>query len=50
MLIECVVPDHLARRRFKAVIAAAQTGEVGDGRVFVTPVFESYKIRTGESE
>ncbi len=50
MLIECVVPDHLARTAVKAVIAAAQTGEVGDGRVFVTPVFESYKIRTGESE
>jgi len=31
-------------------IEAARAGEVGDGRVFVTPVFESYKIRTGESE
>ena len=29
---------------------AARTGEIGDGRVFVTPVAYSYKIRTGERE
>jgi nitrogen regulatory protein P-II 1 len=34
----------------EAVIGAARTGEIGDGRVFVTPVLQSYKIRTGERE
>ena len=32
----------------QAIIVAARTGEIGDGRVFVTPVLESYRIRTGE--
>jgi len=34
----------------KAVIEAARTGEIGDGRVFVMPVEQSYKIRTGERD
>ena len=32
------------------IIGAARTGEIGDGRVFVTSVTRSYKIRTGEKE
>ena len=32
----------------KAIIQAARTGEIGDGRVFVMPVGQSYRIRTGE--
>jgi nitrogen regulatory protein P-II 1 len=31
-------------------VQAARTGEIGDGRVFVIPVLESYRIRTGEME
>ena len=31
-------------------LEAARTGEIGDGRVFVLPVLESYRIRTGEKE
>jgi nitrogen regulatory protein P-II 1 len=34
----------------RAIIEAARTGEIGDGRVFVLPVSHSYKIRTGEDE
>jgi nitrogen regulatory protein P-II 1 len=34
----------------KAIVTAARTGEIGDGRVFVLPVLESYRIRTGERE
>jgi len=34
----------------KAIIQAARTGEIGDGRVFVLPVGQSYRIRTGELE
>jgi nitrogen regulatory protein PII len=50
MEIEVVVPDPLADDAIKAIIAAARTGEIGDGRVFVMPVSESYRIRTGEME
>jgi nitrogen regulatory protein PII len=50
MEIEVVVPETLADDAIKAIIAAARTGEIGDGRVFVMPVSESYRIRTGEIE
>jgi len=50
MQIETVVPDGLVDSTIKAIVAAARTGEIGDGRVFVTPVQASYKIRTGERE
>ncbi len=50
MLLETVVPDSLVDATIKAIVAAARTGEIGDGRVFVTPVEASYKIRTGERE
>ena len=50
MEIEVVVADTLVDGAIKAIIEAARTGEIGDGRVFVMPVAESYKIRTGERE
>jgi nitrogen regulatory protein P-II 1 len=50
MEIEAVVPDNMADDVVKAVVQAARTGEIGDGRVFVLPVLESYRIRTGEKE
>jgi nitrogen regulatory protein PII len=50
MQIEIVIPDEIVDDVVKAIILAARTGEVGDGRVFVTPVTHSYKIRTGELE
>jgi nitrogen regulatory protein PII len=50
MEIEVVVPDSLADDVVKAVVQAARTGEIGDGRVFVLPVLESYRIRTGEKD
>ena len=48
--IEVVVPDNVVDEVIQAVIKAARTGEIGDGRVFVLPVLESYRIRTGEKE
>jgi nitrogen regulatory protein PII len=48
MEIEIVVSDEVADEVVKAVTHAAHTGEIGDGRVFVVPVLESYRIRTGE--
>jgi nitrogen regulatory protein P-II 2 len=50
MSVETVVADSLVETAIKAISAAARTGEIGDGRVFVTPVAYSYKIRTGERE
>ena len=50
MQIETVVPDGVVDATIKAIVSAARTGEIGDGRVFVTPVESSYKIRTGERE
>ena len=50
MQIETVVPDDLVDAAVQAIIGAARTGEIGDGRVFVTPVTRSYQIRTGEQE
>jgi len=50
MVVECVVAEHLVEPAVEAIIRAARTGEIGDGRVFVTPVLDSYKIRTGERE
>ena len=48
MEVEVVVADNMADDVVKAVVQAARTGEIGDGRVFVLPVLESYRIRTGE--
>jgi nitrogen regulatory protein PII len=50
MEIEIVVSDAIVDEAIKAIIEAARTGEIGDGRVFVLPVLESYRIRTGEKE
>jgi nitrogen regulatory protein PII len=48
--IEVVVADDVADDVIKAVMAAARTGEIGDGRVFVLPVEQGYNIRTGERD
>jgi nitrogen regulatory protein PII len=50
MEIEVVIPDAIVDAAVKAIAEAARTGEIGDGRIFVIPVGESYKIRTGEKE
>jgi len=50
MSIETVVADSAVDMTIRAIATAARTGEIGDGRVFVTPVAYSYKIRTGERE
>jgi nitrogen regulatory protein PII len=50
MKVEVVVADERVDSIVQAIIEAARTGEIGDGRVFVLPVSHSYKIRTGENE
>jgi nitrogen regulatory protein PII len=48
--IELVVPDGVVEDVIKAVMAAARTGEIGDGRIFVMPAVGGYNIRTGEQD
>ena len=50
MEIEIVVKDSLVEEVVHAVLAAARTGEIGDGRVFIMPVESAYNIRTGEKD
>jgi nitrogen regulatory protein P-II 1 len=47
--MELVVEDAVAAEVIQAIQAAAQTGEVGDGKIFVTTVDEVIRIRTGET-
>ena len=46
--IEVVVADALAADVVAAITAAAKTGKIGDGKIFITPVDEAIRIRTGE--
>ena len=46
--VESVVPTDLVDRAVEAIVEAARTGNVGDGRVFVYPVDEAVRIRTDE--
>ncbi len=48
--LEVVVQDPIVDEVIAAVVKAARTGEIGDGRVFVLPVDHSYNIRTGEQD
>ena len=50
MQIEVVIADSTVDEAIKAIIESARTGEIGDGRVFVLPVEQTYKIRTGEKD
>jgi nitrogen regulatory protein PII len=50
MQIEVVVSDANVDEAIKAIVSAARTGEIGDGRVFVLPVEQTYRIRTGERD
>jgi nitrogen regulatory protein P-II 1 len=47
--IEIVVADETVERAIEAIIKAARTGKIGDGKIFVTPVEQVVRIRTGES-
>ena len=47
--IEVVVPDNLVDAAIEAVSNAAQTGKIGDGKIFVSEISEVVRIRTGET-
>jgi len=46
--VEVVVPDQAVDRVIDAIIAVAKTGNIGDGKIFVIPVEEAVRVRTGE--
>ena len=46
--VESVVPSDVVDSAVEAIVGAARTGSVGDGRVFVYDVLQSIRIRTGE--
>lgn len=47
--VEVVVEDHQAPQIVEAIVRAARTGQVGDGKVFVSPLTEAIRIRTGQT-
>jgi nitrogen regulatory protein PII 2 len=47
-MIAIVVPDNLANKTVSVIIAANQTGKSGDGKIFVLPIHDAVRIRTGE--
>jgi len=47
--LEVVIADSLLERAMEAIITAARTGKIGDGKIFVSTVEQVVRIRTGES-
>jgi len=44
-----VVPDKLVKKTVDTIIATNKTGKAGDGKIFILPVFEAYRVRTAET-
>lgn len=49
MMLEIVMEDEKVDQAIQVILAHARTGHVGDGKIFVLPVEEAIRIRTGES-
>jgi nitrogen regulatory protein P-II 1 len=47
--VEMILGDAMVERAIEAIEKAARTGKIGDGKIFVTPVEQVVRIRTGES-
>lgn len=47
--IEIVVDDAQVERTVEAIVQSAQSGRIGDGKIFILPVEEAIRIRTGET-
>ena len=48
--LEIVVKDTDVERCIEAIVKAAKTGKIGDGKIFVTPIEQVIRIRTGETD
>jgi nitrogen regulatory protein PII len=47
--LEIAVSDDIAERAIEAIISAARTGKVGDGKIFVSSIEQTIRIRTGDT-
>lgn len=47
--LELIIPDNLVDDVVSAIVESARTGRIGDGKIFVTPIEEVIRIRTGET-
>ena len=47
--IEVILPDDMVDEAIKAITMAAKTGKIGDGKIFVSPIEQATRIRTGET-
>jgi nitrogen regulatory protein PII len=50
ILVMLVVPDKDVAKILKVIVAATRTGEIGDGKIFVSPITNVIRIRTGEKD
>jgi nitrogen regulatory protein P-II 1 len=48
--LSIIVRDKNVEKTVNAILGSARTGEIGDGKIFIIPIEESYRIRTGEKE
>ncbi|WP_325319586.1 P-II family nitrogen regulator [Kingella oralis] len=48
--IELVLPDDMAERAIETIVETARSGKIGDGKIFVYPVEQVIRIRTGETD
>ncbi len=46
--VEIIVNDDMVEKTIEAIVAAAQTGRIGDGKIFVSAIEDAIRIRTGE--
>lgn len=47
--LSIIVRDKNIEKTVNAILESARSGEIGDGKIFIIPIEESYRIRTGES-
>ena len=47
--VEAAIPDHLVDQAIETIEHAARTGKIGDGKIFVAPLEQVIRIRTGEA-
>jgi nitrogen regulatory protein P-II 2 len=48
--IEVAIPTEMVARVVEAITGAARTGQIGDGKIFITPLEKAVRIRTGEMD
>jgi nitrogen regulatory protein PII 2 len=47
-MLSVIVPDKLVQKVVSTIIKTNQTGKSGDGKIFICPVYQAYRVRTGE--